>query len=124
MSQLILPDGTNLLLTRGQQVGQVSDGYHTFDQLYEHRTLLFCTLMNQLKDISWHSKFHNDGSTYENWFIAGMELPSGTITYHLPGYLKPYLSQIKELPKAPPWDGHKAEDVVKRLENYLETLNN
>lgn len=27
--------------------GEVSDGYHTFDELYEHRVALFIALCNQ-----------------------------------------------------------------------------
>lgn len=38
----------------------ISDGYHTFGELYKNRIILFCTLCNLLPDISWKSKKHYD----------------------------------------------------------------
>ena len=64
--------------------GEISDGYHTFDELYEHRCVLFIALMRSNPGISWRSQQHADGSMDEGWFVAGMELPSGAVTYHLP----------------------------------------
>ena len=40
--------------------GQTSDGYHTFDELYDHRIALFCTLLKFVD--GWKSKLHEDGS--------------------------------------------------------------
>ena len=34
----------------------ISDGYHTFGELYKNRIILFCTLCNLLPDILWKSK--------------------------------------------------------------------
>lgn len=64
--------------------GQVSDGYHTFDELYQHRCMLFCALMFSNPAISWVSSIHHDGTMMADWFIAGMDLPTGRVTYHLP----------------------------------------
>lgn len=101
--------------------GHVSDGFHTFDELYDHRSLLFITLANHLKETSWKSLKHEDGSRYDDWFIAGMELEkSGTITYHI--HIKKWdLCHFKELEKAPKWDGHTANDILDRLENFIKT---
>ena len=92
----------------------ISDGYHTFGQLYYQRCVLFATICNQNKDISWKSKKHSDGSMYENYFIVGIETPKGNYTYH---YEMKYwdLFEVKELDNAPEWDGHTEEDVLKRL---------
>ena len=94
---------------------KVSDGYHTFEELYEHRTLLFVNLMLAYPDQSWISRYHDDGSGYEGWFVAGMESDVGQITYHLSEKLWPLLEKaVKELDRSP-WDGHTPQDVCDRL---------
>ena len=52
--------------------GQTSDGYHTFDELYDHRCLLFCMISAGIA--GWKSRKHHDGSEWEGWFIAGCNL--------------------------------------------------
>ena len=42
-------------------VGELSDGFHTFNSLYQHRCILFATLVNLFPDISWKSRKHEDG---------------------------------------------------------------
>lgn len=42
-------------------IGDVSDGFHTFNQLYHQRAMLFATIVNQNRDISWKSRRHEDG---------------------------------------------------------------
>lgn len=98
--------------------GKISDGYHTFDELYEHRHLLYLNLVKHNKEISWKSKLHNDGTMYEDFFILGINLPKGVITYHLP--IKYFdMIDIKELEKAPEWNGHTSKDVLDILEKTL-----
>ena len=36
----------------------ISDGYHTFGELYKNRIILFCTLCNLFPNISWKSRKH------------------------------------------------------------------
>ncbi len=59
-----------------------SDGYHTFDELYYHRTILFSVICNAFPSKAWKSKMHEDGTMYPGYFIAGIETPSGTYGYH------------------------------------------
>lgn len=96
--------------------GQVSDGYHTFDELYEHRHALFIALMDSNRQHAWKSRKHGDGSdSYEGWFVAGLFTKSGMqITYHLPDRLWDQC-EVTALPQAPEWDGHTSDDVVARL---------
>lgn len=101
---------------------EVSDTYHTFSELYGHRILLFISTMKSHKDISWKSRLHSDGSSFEGWFVAGMHLPSGDITYHIPEKFWQMLEDITTKEKAPEWDGHTANDVVIRLNNWCMTL--
>ena len=55
----------------------VSDGSHCFDELYEHRCLLFIALMRSHPRMCWRALRHNDGSFHEGWFVAGMDLIPG-----------------------------------------------
>lgn len=106
----------------GLHVGLVSDGYHTFDELYEHRIANFRLVCKYVRGAYnynvvpvWKSKLHSDGSVYEGWFIAGIDtVPGKQITYHIP------MSQWDKWPameykQAPEWDGHTSADVLKRL---------
>lgn len=97
--------------------GQLSDGYHTFDELYEHRTALFLALCRAL-ELGWRSRLHADGSMFEGWFIAGVPLMTGEITYHLPLDQWDNAAHLHTLPHAYAWDGHTPADVVERLTLY------
>lgn len=97
--------------------GNVSDGHHTFDELYDHRCHLFVALMRSNPEISWRARQHEDGSKYEGWFIAGMCLPTGDISYHLPTRMWTMLDglNIATGEYGRKWDGHTAVDTIKRL---------
>lgn len=102
--------------------GETSDGYHTFNELYEHRHALFIALMRSHPEISWRANNHHDGSGMDGWFIAGMRLPTGDISYHLPNLHWTSLDGrgIPTSNRAPyEWDGHKSDDVVKRLFGWM-----
>lgn len=95
-------------------IGETSDGYHTFNELYEHRHALFLAVCGAYKDRAWKSKFHSDGSMFDGWFIAGIATTEGQATYHLPLRLWDAFD-VEELPAAPLWDGHTADDVIRRI---------
>lgn len=101
--------------------GQASDGYHTFDELYDHRCTLFVALMRAYPALSWRSRLHADGTGWDGWWIGGMDLSSGTVTYHLPDSAWGLLdgaNGIRTLDMAPEWDGHTSEDVLLRLKGW------
>lgn len=101
-------------------VGEVSDGYHTFNELYAHRCALFAALMASYPQLSWKSKQHNDGTTYDGWFIAGMKLPSGDVSYHLP--IDEFWDKLKNIPELEfgvKFDGHTSNDVLIRIMNWI-----
>lgn len=104
--------------------GDYSDGYHTFNELYEHRITLFIALCysiaanhgHSMEFKVWKSKLHSDGSSMEGWFVMGIGREPGTqITYHLPMSKWYAAENIPEYEKAPEWDGHTAADVLNRL---------
>ena len=100
--------------------GETSDGYHTFNELYAHRNLLFVLLMRHRPARSWRSRLHSDHTAFDGFFIAGMRLPDGDITYHLPNDLWEMLdgTDIETSAVAPEWDGHTSEDVLNRLRKW------
>lgn len=101
----------------------LSDGYHTFPELYKHRCALFICLMNLCPKISWVALSQADGLVFEGWMIAGMNLPTGQITYHIPEEMFLFISKdVKALGRAEKYDGHTSDDVVKRLEGWAETI--
>ena len=93
-------------------MGHISDGYHTFDELYYHRMVLFCALCKVHQEKAWKSWKHDDGTMYDDYFIVGIETPEGQFTYH---FHKIYWHNfsVKEIATAPLWDGHTADDVVR-----------
>jgi hypothetical protein len=97
--------------------GGISDGYHTFDELYEHRHVLFLSLVRLVPSAAWMARKHEDGSELEGWFVAGLLTAHGMVTYHLPERLWQIAlcTGIKVMDRAPKWDGHTADDVISRL---------
>ena len=99
-------------------VGEISDGYHTFNQLYHQRAILFAAIVNQNKGISWKSYKHSDGKycfdSDGEWFVVGIDTPKGSYTYH---YSKEYWDyfECKELDCGKEWDGHTEDDVIRLL---------
>lgn len=108
-----------LIKTTKADTNKISDGYHTFEELYEHRIELYMALCRKVykgnKTNVWKAKIHSDGSVWKGWFILGINTTKGTqITYHLP--IK-YWGKIDVIDwgKAPEFDGHTPQDVIKRL---------
>ena len=98
------------------------DGYHTFDELYEHRIVLFIQLCRKIAwkgEIPiWRSKLHSDGMSYDGWFILGIHKEKGgQITYHLPLEKWEETNYAETLEKAPEWDGHTSKDILERLKS-------
>lgn len=125
------------------QRGMLSDGYHTFNELYEFRKMYNPALFNEwanpntlyfYKDESSfdgvgsvrgpkynvHKSWkHNDGELCfgGGWFIVCANLPTGQISNHYPAEDWD-LFKVPEVEKALyPFDGHTPKDVLERLKN-------
>jgi hypothetical protein len=100
-------------------VGELSDGYHSFNDLYKHRAILSAIAFMKIP-YAWKSKVHDDGTMFDGMFIVGAPTPSGMVTYH---YDLEYwnLFKVPTLPHAPHFDGHTPEDVLDRLTKFIET---
>lgn len=104
-------------------IGEFSDGYHTFNGLYKQRMILFAVLVKTYKDRAWKSWKHEDGLDCfgGGWFIVGIDTPAGTYTYHYEAKdWDRFDCQILE--KAKHWDGHDEFDV-ERLFSLVSNAN-
>jgi hypothetical protein len=97
------------------------DEYHTMDELYSYRMLYnaaFAFVAQQ-----WHtvtkSYRHSDGEPCfgGGWFIVTMHLPQGQVSNH---YENEHwdLFRVREVEKAPEWDGHTPAEAAERLRQY------
>lgn len=96
------------------------DGYHTFDELYEHRNLLFLLLLKKTKYSAYKSKLHADGTMFEGMFWVGIPFGDGILDYHLPlKYWDICDANDFYISSAPVWDGHTSQDVLRLLEKKV-----
>lgn len=116
------------------KTSDVSDGYHTFAELYRYRMLLQAAWFNSMKLASgspesgqpyWYdvhkSWRHSDGELCfgkDNYFVVVAELPTGQITNHYKGEFWD-LFDIPEKERANEYDGHTPEEAADRIERFV-----
>lgn len=97
-------------------IGNFSDGYHTFNQLYHQRAMLFAVIVKQNKGLAWKTHKHEDGEPCfgGGWFLVTIDTPEGSYGYH---YEDKYwdLFDCEELPLAKHWDGYTEQNVDRLL---------
>lgn len=115
MSQIYLGgNGKNEYIIWADSQGQISDGYHTFEELYDHRHILTCFLLMQYKHIAFKTKKNSHKEEWSGWFIAGLNTEFGQISYHLP--IKYWdMLPVQEIVYNDRYDDHTSFDVLKRL---------
>ena len=109
------------LVPEGFDVGEVSDGYHTFNELYEFRKVYNAALFNEWAKSGKYSVHkshkHHDGEECfgGGWFIVVAVLPEGQISNHYEN--KDWdLFNVPECDAAQfEFDGHTSHDVLNRL---------
>jgi len=96
-----------------KSLAEVSDGYHTIEELYEHRNLLFLALCSIDPKRCW---WREDPET-PGWFLLYMETGqiAGQLSYHLPDKYKFFVENIEHRPNGE-WDN--SMSVLDRL-NWL-----
>lgn len=94
--------------------GSISDGYHTFNELYYHRMILFSVVCNTYRSLAWKSKLHHDGTMFDDYFIVGIGTPNGQYTYHYDIKYWDFF-EVEELEKGHEWDGHQPKDIIRLL---------
>lgn len=101
--------------------GELSDGYHTFNELYEFRKVYNAALFNEWAKTSKYdvhkSWKHHDGELCfgGGWFIVVATLPTGQISNHYKAedwglFDVPHTEKAKY-----EFDGHTSKDVLDRL---------
>jgi hypothetical protein len=107
----------------GVDTNRISDGYHTFEELYEFRKVYNAVLFNEWSSQGMYdvhkSTRHEDGTECfgGGWFIVVAILPSGQISNHYE--LTDWnLFKCPETEKALfPFDGHTPHNVIERLKS-------
>lgn len=108
--------------------GETSDGFHTFNDLYDHRMVLTAALFRALKSEKfapdawpWRSVAHHpdDGPIHDGYFIVGTKLDGKSdFSYHYPLDHWSLFSMCTILPHAPKWDGHTPTDTIEILRQW------
>lgn len=121
----------------GMETDLISDGWHSFGDLYKFRLAYNALAFNALHkmdartthyigpDLEVHKSWkHHDGEycfgEERKWFIVAAKLPTGVITNH---YKAEHwdLFQIPETEKSIfPFDGHTAHDALDRIFQFLK----
>jgi hypothetical protein len=127
--------GNKVLIASGQDEMDASDGYHTFTELYDHRIALYIALCKVWVGINsvfkdrdeeyakrypqvWRSKLHSDGTSFDGWFVLGINKEKGRqITYHLPLSKWNETEFAETLENAPEFDQHSSADVIDRIKS-------
>jgi hypothetical protein len=119
---LLNEEEVNFVIKQNElDTNKISDGYHTFGELYDHRIVNFILVCRREQKVQvWRSKAHSDGSSWGGWFILGIGKDVGhQITYHLPESYWEQTGFAETLDKAPEWDGHTSADVLERLKQLV-----
>ena len=99
----------------------ISDGYHTFGDLYKHRTYLLALAMIHLP-YAWKARKHEDGTMFDGMFVVGFPTPNGMVTYHCDNeYWNDF--KVPEIPHAPHFNGYSDADVLDRERAFLDSTN-
>ena len=108
-------DAQEFMRAQAKVTGETSDGYHTFNELYHHRAVLFSVIVSVFHDRAWKSKKHHDGTMFDGMFIVGIDTPDGQATYHYD--IDPYwgMFNCRVLDNAPEWDGHTPAQAIERI---------
>lgn len=139
----IQEDEDNKYYEEGPALGGISDGYHTFDELYDHRDLLFVNLCLKakhlqqeelkgaeflyasgplkIKDVTWW-RHDPDGKEahYPGYFLLFLQQAEGAqISYHIQDKFLPLIKG--KIPNGgPEWDKHTSKDVLVRMEEMAK----
>ena len=119
--------------------GDMSDGHHTFNELYRYRMLYNAAFLNTYSNPEVRmmsdgnrsvivrnvgkSRLHHDGTEPfgGGWFVVWVTLPDGSVTFN--HYPMEYwdLFNADEYDTAPEWDGSTPEQEGDMLETWLRS---
>ena len=104
---------------------ELTDGYHTMGELYNHRHTLLAGFVNMIHfyraDILtnvFKSLKHSDGTMFDEMFIVMGYLDGRQFSYHVENrYWDMFV--IPERDRADEWDGHTSNDVLKIIAEWV-----
>lgn len=107
---------------------ELTDGYHTMSELYEHRHILLAGFVNFVNIIYSHnpdvgtevfkSRLHSDNTMFDGMFIVMGYLDGMQFSYHVENrYWNMF--KIPEQEMADEWDGHTSNDVLKIISEWV-----
>lgn len=111
-------------------LGDLSDGYHTFNELYNYRMLYNAGFFNELArregnpfDVHKSIKHHDGEECFGGgWFIVMAQLPTGQISNHYE--IQDWnMFNIPSKETANEWDGHSPQEAAERLREFLDLQN-
>lgn len=111
-----------ILKMESSDIQNISDGYHTFKELYQFRMLYNALLVNVLSErITYKTLRHDNGELCfgGDYFLVVIMLPTGKEIrnhYHISDWS---CFQIREEYQAIGWDGHTSDDVLNRMREVL-----
>lgn len=106
----------------GGSTKEISDGHHTFADLYGMRVEIFAALCRAYPEQSFVSYRHHDEDNdpigrFGNGedFIAGINTPRGTVAMHFKKTKLGAFAGINKVESAPPYDGYDQEEARLRI---------
>ena len=116
MEFIIKDNKNNKIISSAKTIDELSDGYHTFKELYDFRREYNAAFVNSEMWKAHKSYRHHDGELCfgGGWFIVMIDTPFGQISNHYENeYWSEFHCEKKEV--ADEWDGHTEKDVLNRL---------
>ena len=107
-------DLNDIITNRKLDTDKISDGYHTFGELYEARYLLWINTCLGLNGV-YKTMLDHEKKPCDGWFILFANTPLGQISFHLPMRLWDVCARFKEMDYNRYYDGHNTKDVLERL---------
>lgn len=115
-----------MLKEAGIDISSLSDGYHSFGELYDYRMVYNSLVANMIvegKDLPHafanKSYMHSDGKLCfgGGWFVVNIRTPDGWVSNHYKAFYWD-LFKIPQVMYAPDWDGHTPEQAYERLRKF------
>ena len=108
-------------MKEGYPIGTITDGYHSFDELYEHRNLLFLNFLIHADYREEVTTYYTEDPNIPGWILVVMKSKKlGQISYHMEEGYSQFLKYITKIPwEQHEWDGHTSQEVIYRLANNI-----